>query len=92
MACGLAPVATAVGDACALVGDTGLIVPARQPAALAAAVKQLLDEPAASKRARREAARRRIVADYSLARMIQRFGELYSALARPPATGAAMVR
>lgn len=63
MACGVPVVASAVGGLAEVVsdGETGLLVPPRDPAALAAAIARLLDEPALRKRlgrAGREFARR----------------------------------
>ena len=60
-------------------GETGLLVPARDPEALAGAIISLLRDPA--KRARMgEAARRRVVSLYSVDRMIEGYDRLYSSL------------
>lgn len=45
MACGRPIVATDVGDARQLIGDAGIVVPPRDPAALAEAVVRLRDDP-----------------------------------------------
>jgi glycosyltransferase involved in cell wall biosynthesis len=76
-------VATAVGgnkDAVEA-GVTGLLVPARDPEALAAAVLRLLERPEEGRRLG-EAARRRVLADFSLERMVKGHEALYGSLLR----------
>ncbi len=80
MACGLPAVASDVGDARRIVGDTGLIVPPRDPTALAAAIRRLLDEPAAAHAARGANARRRIVEEFSLDRLIAAYEAFYASM------------
>ncbi|HXI20358.1 MAG TPA: glycosyltransferase, partial [Gemmatimonadales bacterium] len=67
MACGLRCVATDVGDARAVIGDTGVIVPPGDPAGLARGMLSLLgagpDLPGP---------RARIAANYSVERMVER--------------------
>ena len=73
MACGLPAVATDVGDAALIVGDTGLVVPANDPPALAAAVRALAREPAAARAERGARARARIVENFAMARAVARY-------------------
>jgi len=77
MACGLPPVATDVGDAARIIGDTGLVVPTRDPAALAAAITTLLNEPPAQRVERGRRARRRIEERFSLSRAVEAFDALH---------------
>jgi glycosyltransferase involved in cell wall biosynthesis len=83
MACGLPAIATDVGDAKLIVGDTGLVVSPEDPAALAAAIRTLAGESAPARAARAARARARIVDNFGLAGAVQRHMELYAALAPP---------
>ena len=78
MATGRAVVATRVGGNTALVADgmTGLLVPPRDSAALAAAIGRLIDEPelAATLAAR---ARRRVRSEFGVDQMLARVQSLY---------------
>ncbi len=80
MACATPCVATDVGDSRPMIGATGRVVPPRDPAALAAAWGELLALPAAERQALGAAARARIVADYSLAAVRERYLGLYETL------------
>ncbi len=68
MACGVPCVVTDVGDAARIVGDTGIVVPARDPEALARAIEAMLEDPDRASRGR--AARRRIEEQFSAERLV----------------------
>lgn len=72
MACGTPVVATDVGDTAFLLGDTGRIVPPRDPAALAGAILELLAARGAAAAAARARARARIEQEFSLERLAAR--------------------
>lgn len=78
MSAGLVPVATDVGDARDIVGPAGIVVPPRDPNALRDALYTLraLDDGAFAER--RRAARARIVDEFGIDRMVDRFVALYS--------------
>ncbi len=84
MAAGLAPVATDVGDLRLIVGDTGLVVKTGDPAALAAAIRALVEEDPSSAMTRRRRARSRIVEQFSVERAVRRYAGLYAELDRAP--------
>jgi glycosyltransferase involved in cell wall biosynthesis len=69
-------VVTDVGDAAALLDATGRVVPARNPRALAAAILELLALPSEERMAMGQAARARLVAEFSLQRTAERFTAL----------------
>jgi glycosyltransferase involved in cell wall biosynthesis len=81
MACGLPAVATDVGDARAIVADSGLIVPPRDPRALAAAIRTLADESGVARSQRGARARAHIVENFAMRGAVDRFAQLYRSLA-----------
>jgi glycosyltransferase involved in cell wall biosynthesis len=83
MACGLPAIATDVGDASVIVGNTGLVVPPEDPDALAAAIRTLAGESAAARAERGRRARGHIVEHFALADAVRRHAELYASLVRP---------
>ena len=80
MACGIPCVSTDVGDARSIIGDTGLVVPVRNPTALARAIIDLIDRGPAARAYLGDAARKRIETMYSLPRIVERYMALYSEL------------
>ncbi|MFL6798319.1 MAG: glycosyltransferase [Xanthobacteraceae bacterium] len=86
MACGLPAVATDVGDAKAIVGDTGLIVAAGDHLALCSAIRKLVEEPRLVRVNRGAQARARIADNFALSRAVERYHQFYGnmlAAARP---------
>jgi glycosyltransferase involved in cell wall biosynthesis len=81
MACGVPCVATEVGDSAALIGETGVTVPARDPAALAAALDRLIALGPEGRRALGERARARILRDYDLDTIVAHYEALYEEIA-----------
>jgi len=77
MAAGLPAVATDVGDARAIIGATGSVVPPRDPGALAAALDRLARAGAEERAALGAAARARIEEKFSLARCVAAFDALH---------------
>ena len=78
MASGVPAVATDVGDAREIIGETGLVVPAGSAAALIDAVRKLVGETAEQKQRRAELCRERIATRFSLDRAVARFDALYT--------------
>jgi glycosyltransferase involved in cell wall biosynthesis len=87
MASGVPCVATNVGDAADIVGETGRIVPPRQPDALAAALGEMLVMSTSQRRALGARARSRIEDRYGLAGIARQYADIYAAVAsgRQPA-------
>jgi glycosyltransferase involved in cell wall biosynthesis len=80
MASGVPCVATDVGDARLIVGDTGRIVPPRDPEALAAAWMELHDLGEGRRRALGALARRRVSERFALPDVVRRYERLYTEL------------
>lgn len=89
MACGVPAVVTDVGDAAEIVGAAGWIVPARDAAALAAAMRNAAEEWGSEARwsDRRSRARERIVERYSIDRMVVAYGTLWAAVVQRDGEG-----
>ena len=73
MACGVPCVVTDVGDSRLIVGDTGYVVPPGKPAALAEAMVAVLRLTESDRRSLGLAARRRVGANFSLEKIVQRY-------------------
>jgi glycosyltransferase involved in cell wall biosynthesis len=78
MAAGVPCVATDLGDCATILGETGLAVPPRDPDRLAAAMERLLAAPEAERAWRAEAARGRVLAEFSLPSVAERYLDLYT--------------
>jgi len=81
MSCGIPCVATDSGDAALVIGDTGVVVPPRAPAALAAGWERLLALGPEGRRALGARARARILEHYDLDRVVPRYAALYEEIA-----------
>ncbi len=77
MASGLVPVATDVGDTAVIVGETGIVVPPRQAAALADGLRTILSMQQPDRAALAAAAEARIRDHFSLSAAARRFAALY---------------
>ncbi len=77
MACAVPAVVTDVGDCPRLVGDTGSVVPPRDPRALAQAIRTYAVRSAGDRAALGASARQRIVSEFSTERVVREFEDLY---------------
>ena len=80
MACGVPCVTTDVGEAGRIVGDTGIVVPRRQPEALAKGWFDMLHRLRYARTELRETARRRIVAEFSRDSLVARIERHFHAV------------
>ena len=81
MSCGVPCVATDVGDSRWLVGDTGRIVPARDPTALSSALAEMLELTESERQALGTRARTRIETHFRIGAVVDEYRALYAALA-----------
>lgn len=84
MACGVPCVATDVGDAALIIGDTGVVVPPRDAAALGSGWAQLAALAVSERRALGLRARQRIIERFAREAVARRLIELYRELVNPP--------
>lgn len=88
MSCALPCVVTDVGDSRFIVGQTGDVVPPRDPASLAAAMVRMVDLGSQGRAALGAQARHRILEDFSIESVASRYASLYETLVRPARGGA----
>lgn len=82
MACAVPCVVTDVGDSGLLVGETGVVVPAQDPEALAGGITRLLMMDSLARRALGRGARTRIESLYSIDSVVRRYQDLYLQISR----------
>jgi glycosyltransferase involved in cell wall biosynthesis len=78
MSTGLIPIATDVGDAREIIGDSGYLVAPGDVAALAGALAAVANDPAAERFARGKRARARIAELYPMMKMVDQYARLYA--------------
>jgi glycosyltransferase involved in cell wall biosynthesis len=82
MACGIPCVATDVGDIREMIGETGIVVPAGDPGALADAWSRVIEEGASGRAKLGVLARDRILRQTTLQVTGERYSQLYRALSQ----------
>jgi glycosyltransferase involved in cell wall biosynthesis len=80
MACGVPCVVTDVGDSARIVGDTGRVVPPKNPRALANAWKELIDIGQEGRRNLGFSARKRIKEHFEISEVVKQYEGLYTSL------------
>jgi glycosyltransferase involved in cell wall biosynthesis/ubiquinone/menaquinone biosynthesis C-methylase UbiE len=80
MSCGVPCVATDVGESSTIIGETGLVVPIKNPSALAEGIEHFIRATAEEKTKFSIAARQRIEENFSLQSVTRRYEEIYQLL------------
>jgi glycosyltransferase involved in cell wall biosynthesis len=88
MACGAPCVVTDVGDSALIVGETGRVVPPRNPDALATAWRELIEAGPGVRRHLGMTAKRRVQQHFALPVVVERYQTVYAQLvgAKPSST------
>jgi glycosyltransferase involved in cell wall biosynthesis len=82
MSCEVPCVVTDVGDSGMIVGETGRVVPPRNPDALAAELEAVLALDGQARRQLGQAARRRIAENFDLPSTVKKYESIYEGLAQ----------
>jgi glycosyltransferase involved in cell wall biosynthesis len=92
MACGVPCVVTDVGDSAEMVQESGMVVPPRNPEAMAEAIVRLIEAGTDCRRKLGLAARQRIEKEFSLPAIAGRYEEFYRELIPAKDTGTTLPR
>ncbi|MWV27577.1 glycosyltransferase [Aurantiacibacter rhizosphaerae] len=79
LACGVPVVATDVGDSARIVADDGIIVPPKDTHAMTEAILSMAALPPEKREAMGQAGRERVVRDYSLPKIGERYSDMHAA-------------
>jgi len=77
MACGICCVATDVGDSARIVGETGIVVPAKDPKSFAHGILKLLSLSPMERKTLGEKARKRVIERYSIEKVVKQYEKIY---------------
>jgi glycosyltransferase involved in cell wall biosynthesis len=80
MACGVPCVVTDVGDSALIVGDTGIVVPPRNPVAMAKACGKMIEDGLQGRQKLGERARERVIDNFSLDKIVCQYESLYKSI------------
>ncbi|MDR1916270.1 MAG: glycosyltransferase [Synergistaceae bacterium] len=80
MSCGTPCVVTDVGDAALIVGDTGIVVPPRDSAALAAGIGTVLGMSRDERKRLGARARQKILDEYEIRSVVRKYEDLYKGI------------
>ena len=84
MACGTPCVVTDVGDAAAITGETGWVVPLRDPQALSQRIEEAITAIQSGRREEvSQACRQRIVEFFGIERMVAAYEDIWSQCRKP---------
>ncbi len=84
LACGTPAITTNVGDAALVLGHTGFLAPPRDPAALAASIRQFLDLPPDARATLPQRCRQHIDQNFTLPHLFHRTNKAVQAAGSPP--------
>lgn len=77
MSCAVPCVATSVGDSVWILADTGIVVPPRDPQALATALEKMIEAGEAGRQEMGRRARQRVIENFSLEAVVRKYEDLY---------------